>query len=636
MAVELTTQMGYTLYLPLLKNHYTPRQQFVSDFNQPTDQPNHVMFENWAADVYLAPGESFTHTFTKAGEYPMRLGAYSTKRGTVFVQTASPVVSTTPDAPAATVPPPTPTNTPVPTARSSPTATQTSAATATPVATSTPTSSPTPRNTGDLIIKLDVDVDTDQDFTFTVNDETLKLDNPAEDDKDGVSSQERFLNLSPTEHTITYAQTSGYVFDKATCISNQPNPTVLQSSLTLFVTLRAAEVIECTFFILHDTDGDRLPDAHETNDGSFSSITQTGTDPNDPDTDKDGLYDGDEVLGTEQGLALASMGANPLRKTIFIEYDWYDDSLENEGTCNNDAQGYHTHRPSATMVAMVESVYAGAPVQNPDGSFGIDIIQDYGQGGLFAGGNLIAKNSTGLITGNVNSSAFRAIKATNFSPERRGYFHYAVMAHQYDSLQNFSSGNAEINGDDLIVSLYNYACNDPFTSQTVVHELGHNLGLLHGGNDRQNYKPNYNSVMNYRFQFAGVDTDCDIYGNGVNGYSTGERIQLNEANLQEGEGVCGLGSSGFDWNTDGDTNDTNVRLDVNLDGAIGILNDHNDWGNLYFLGILFDDDRRGIQNENIRPIAIAYEPPVPSVSLTPSEGAPVPITWPTEIRVAPY
>jgi LPXTG-motif cell wall-anchored protein len=36
---------------------------------------------------------------------------------------------------------------------------------------------------------------------------------------------------------------------------------------------------------------------------------------------------------------------------------------------------------------------------------------------------------------------------------------------------------------------------------TFMHELGHNLGLLHGGGDDENFKPNYLSVMNYMFTF---------------------------------------------------------------------------------------------------------------------------------------
>ena len=36
-----------------------------------------------------------------------------------------------------------------------------------------------------------------------------------------------------------------------------------------------------------------------------------------------------------------------------------------------------------------------------------------------------------------------------------------------------------------------------------MHEIGHTLGLRHGGEDNVNCKPNYRSVMSYSRQFAG-------------------------------------------------------------------------------------------------------------------------------------
>ncbi|MCH2062013.1 MAG: thrombospondin type 3 repeat-containing protein, partial [Verrucomicrobiales bacterium] len=44
-----------------------------------------------------------------------------------------------------------------------------------------------------------------------------------------------------------------------------------------------------------DTDGDGLPDAVETNTGTFASENDTGTDPKNPDSDGDGFNDGVEV-----------------------------------------------------------------------------------------------------------------------------------------------------------------------------------------------------------------------------------------------------------------------------------------------------------------------------------------------------
>jgi hypothetical protein len=52
-----------------------------------------------------------------------------------------------------------------------------------------------------------------------------------------------------------------------------------------------------------DTDTDGLPDAVETNTGTFVDTTDTGTDPSDPDTDADGVNDGYEVLNGSHPLS---------------------------------------------------------------------------------------------------------------------------------------------------------------------------------------------------------------------------------------------------------------------------------------------------------------------------------------------
>ena len=81
-----------------------------------------------------------------------------------------------------------------------------------------------------------------------------------------------------------------------------------------------------------------------------------------------------------------------------------------------------------------------------------------------------------------------------------------MLPHRYDTSSG-SSGQAEIAGDDLIVSLQCSGQATVSVANTIVHELGHNFGLRHGGFESINYKPNYNSVMNYKYQFAGSDLD---------------------------------------------------------------------------------------------------------------------------------
>jgi hypothetical protein len=351
-----------------------------------------------------------------------------------------------------------------------------------------------------------------------------------------------------------------------------------------------------------DTDGDRLPNAVENNSGTYVSAAQTGSNPSSADSDGDGLRDGDEVLGTTAGLNLPAMGTRPTKKNILFEFDWFNDNLD-PGIC-----GAHSHQPSATAVGSVATAFANSPVTNPDGTTGITMIGDYGQGGLFAGGNLIA-DPDGVIAGGVNNVDFQTHKAANFAANREGYFHYTLLPHRYGT-NSTSSGQAELPGDDLIVSLYCYGSNGN-VANTILHEVGHNLLLRHGGNvDTPNYKPNYNSVMNYKYQFPGVDSNCTPAGDGVLDYSRGTRISLNENALVEANGTCGAGFP-VDWNgnsvIDGAAYARDINVDGNLigDGAFSTLTDFNDWANIQ-LGWVVDGDGAPVEEPEI-----ISEQPVP-------------------------
>jgi gametolysin peptidase M11 len=317
-----------------------------------------------------------------------------------------------------------------------------------------------------------------------------------------------------------------------------------------------------------DTDGDRLPDSVETNTGVFVSATNTGSNPNNADSDGDGINDGDEVLGTTAGLNLPALGTSPVHKNVLLEYDWFQDSLD----CAS-----HSHRPTAAATATVAAAFANAPVSNPDGTTGIKLIQDYGQGGVFTGGNFIS-DADGVLVGTVFDTEYQNYKTANFATARSGYFHYVLLPHRYDTNSD-SSGYAEIVGDDLIVSLY-CANSDTNVANTIMHELGHNLGLQHGGADSTNYKPNYNSVMNYLYQFPGVDTNCTPPGDGLLDYSRNRRNTLDETALQESIGICN--NVPWDWNGNGSIDAGTVHTDINLDAFESTLTDFDDWANLVY------------------------------------------------------
>jgi hypothetical protein len=230
---------------------------------------------------------------------------------------------------------------------------------------------------------------------------------------------------------------------------------------------------------------------------------------------------------------------------------------------------------------------------------GIEVIHDYGQGPApFDRGTLIGDADGDLVNGLNPGSEFYGYKATNFDENRNGYFHYNMHPHSYNG--GTSSGLAELNGDDLITATLTFYGNDLAVAGTIQHELGHNLGLLHGGNVNTNRKPNYNSIMSYNYQFYGVDDDCTPVGDGVLDYSHGDNLSLNEDNLDEAAGICG--GVAWDWNEDLDVLDSGFAADINRDWSdsmasgdtfFEVLSDYDDWSNLNYTGIT-DSDGAGM------------------------------------------
>jgi len=101
------------------------------------------------------------------------------------------------------------------------------------------------------------------------------------------------------------------------------------------------------------------------------------------------------------------------------------------------------------------------------------------------------------------------------------------------------SGYSDVGGANSLITLGLWGADGqtlPALSGTFMHELGHSMGLTHGGYYRDtppsyavtfepNCKPNYQSVMNYLFQ-------VDLLGpNGALDYSSQQLASLNEENL---------------------------------------------------------------------------------------------------------
>ncbi len=96
------------------------------------------------------------------------------------------------------------------------------------------------------------------------------------------------------------------------------------------------------------------------------------------------------------------------------------------------------------------------------------------------------------------------------------------------SLITFGMWPSDIPGDDQVGSVLQQA-------GTFAHELGHTLGLQHGGGDSINCKPNYQSVMSYANQVRGLTGFAD--GIAHVDYSNQVLPPLDETNLNESAGL---------------------------------------------------------------------------------------------------
>jgi len=123
-------------------------------------------------------------------------------------------------------------------------------------------------------------------------------------------------------------------------------------------------------------------------------------------------------------------------------------------------------------------------------------------------------------------------------------FHYAVFVHnQFDTTSSgVGEGTWGIPGNDFMISLGSFAgdAGSPEEkSGTFMHELGHNLGLEHGGHDEINCKPNYFSVMSHSRQMPIILTDRELdFSRKIQGErSGGHPDYLVETSLDENKGI---------------------------------------------------------------------------------------------------
>ena len=324
------------------------------------------------------------------------------------------------------------------------------------------------------------------------------------------------------------------------------------------------------------------------------------------DTDNDGIPDSSEVAGsTYAGLDLYSMGARQGVRDIFIEVD----------AMNSTDPGIIPRTESLQKVVDAFAVKGIAVHFDVGTQFSATFSPanfNLGQGNNTVTYESCVTFDTALCASNV--SVFKTIydwKLANFDRRRLNIFHYMLFGNQ-DAAG--SGGRAELNGNDIVITLGNLGytttaginLNFLINAQATVmmHELGHNLGLRHGGNEEVNYKPNYYSIMNYLYSNKGLaqsassigpfqrwngtnqcsmlNSDCGSPSQFIIDYSNGSSADLNESFLSESFNIGrGADASVYaDWNGNGSNDAATYARDLNNDGSFTILKDYNDWGNI--------------------------------------------------------
>ncbi|HMG44326.1 MAG TPA: PKD domain-containing protein [Acidimicrobiales bacterium] len=331
------------------------------------------------------------------------------------------------------------------------------------------------------------------------------------------------------------------------------------------------------------------------------------------DIDGDGIpdcYERSGIRDMEGNVVsnIGAMGADPCRKSIAVEIDFM-------------AAAGHTHRPLDAAIAESVAMFDDAPVPAvadcpysgfPRQSSGIDLI-------IVVDDPIPEQAVMGWGDGG------ETVRQNNFNSNLRPYFHYSLWVHDRAAGSSSSGVCCSNSTKDPLVSLgswTNGVGSAREQSGTFVHELGHALGLGHGGGEGINFKPNYLSAMSYAIQVTGVPdptlpaNNVDTNNDGVADarfrldYSRQALPSLNESALDENVGISdgtdlttwsvngggtlsAAGNGPIDWDNDGPI-EASVAVDLNDRGSSPAspgetLTGFDDWSNLRFRAALSPD-----------------------------------------------
>ena len=234
-----------------------------------------------------------------------------------------------------------------------------------------------------------------------------------------------------------------------------------------------------------DSDGDGLPDIWE----------KMGADIND-----DGIVDVD----------LPVMGADAYRKDLFIEIDYMSGFEPNISALQKVVDVFDEHDITLHIDA---------------GENSINFPDELSESEELEWKEKIASSYD-------SNSYWKTTLDSNFNKNRKDLFRYCIYVNAFESPTTLGVSNG-IPGNSFISAKGLIGRNIIKEAANFMHELGHTLGLTHGGakDDDFSYKPNHLSIMNYLYSNTG------LYPNNEINFSEYELPEIDINHVDERKGI---------------------------------------------------------------------------------------------------
>jgi hypothetical protein len=324
--------------------------------------------------------------------------------------------------------------------------------------------------------------------------------------------------------TVGYAQFGKYAHNGNAMCDYSTTPTYMNLVLTSASFLASDEGMFANTFAVNypiGYEGLYAPTGSVDHDGDGLTTRQElmqGTSDADMDTDKDGLSDyiesqwnsnRNDVFCKTSVTPHVCAYPDPNKQDVYVEVDWMND-------------GIISYKPTNTQLNSVINMFDDK---------GINLHFDIGD---FGGGNQLSTYTSTLLNQSTSNSVdYYDYKSggdnitANFSSNRASIWHYMIAGNKFtnSTTPSDSSGWAEVMASNIFVSIgrvremVNSSWEDKAISNTIAHEIGHNLCLttnrvynelpqecvfegIDNSDENSDYYDleNYESVMNYRYQ----------------------------------------------------------------------------------------------------------------------------------------